>query len=116
MRSKKAVWIIAAAEVLLLFFGSHIRTIQVFGQPVVLFKDPFFHGGSSIGVEIKASFAKEGKLADDVLDIAYIGTNSDFHYFECTYQEADGRISTYYAVEESDLNGAVRAAVLWERP
>jgi len=117
MKSKKTAYIlIAVIAAFLLLFAAHIRIIPVSGHTVLLMENPFFHGGSSAGNDIRISFDEAGKSAEGILDIAYIGTNSKGNYFKCTYQEADGSVSTYFAFDDGDPNSTIRATVLWEKP
>ncbi len=117
MKSRKTVTImIALIAAVLLIFTAHIRVIQIADQAVLLLDNPFFHGSSSVGNDIRKAFIEAGKASDSILDIVYIGTNSDGNYFECTYQETDDSVRTYYAFDDGDLNSTVRAKVLWEEP
>ena len=117
MQSKKTAYIlIAVIAAFLLLFATHIRIIPVSDHTVLLMENPFFHGGSSAGNDIRISFDEAGKSAEGILDIAYIGTNSKGNYFKCTYQEADGSVSTYFAFDDGNPNSTIRATVLWAKP
>lgn len=114
MRGKKAaVLLMVILVMVLVIFTAHVRIIKLEDQRIFLFDHPFHHSGGSVGSDIRDSFDKAGKSSDRILNIEYIGTNSDGNYFECTYKEADGAVSTYYAFDDGDLNSTVRAAVLW---